>query len=171
MKVEVVDYNKKWPILFQEESQKIKNILNGQLLAIHHIGSTAVENLKAKSIIDIMVVVRDIAKIDNYNKEFESLGYEPKGEFGIVGRRYFRKGLEIRTYQIHIFEESNQEDIVRHLAVRDYLRLHPREAFEYGELKSKLATMYPDNIEAYCEGKDEFVKDLEKKAINWYRQL
>ncbi len=71
-------------------------------------------------------------------KKFENLGYEPKGEFCIAGRRYFRKGLENRTHQIHIFERSNYNDIERHLDLRDYLRTHPEDAFEYGELKSKL---------------------------------
>ncbi|NLP43909.1 MAG: GrpB family protein [Peptococcaceae bacterium] len=168
MKVEVVEYDKQWPILFKEEAQKIKRILGKELIDIYHIGSTAVENLKAKPIIDIMPVVKDITKVDNYNSEFEKLGYEPKGEFGITGRRYFRKGLILRTHQVHIFEISNSKDIARHLAVRDYLRIHPRDAYEYGELKSKLAALYPLDIEAYCAGKDAFVKELERKALKWY---
>lgn len=93
MKVEVVDYNPEWPILFREEAEKIKGILGDELIEIHHIGSTSVENLKAKPVIDIMPVVRDITKIDACNEAFERLGHEPKGEFGIVGRRFFRKGL------------------------------------------------------------------------------
>lgn len=168
MKVEVVEYKREWPILFSVEAEKIKNILGNELVNIYHIGSTAVENLKAKPIIDIMVVVKDIRKVDNYNKEFEALGYEPKGEFGIVGRRYFRKGLEIRTHQIHIFQENNLKDIERHLAVRDYLRAHPKKAFEYGQLKSRIAAMFPSDIESYCNGKDAFVKELERKALEWY---
>lgn len=169
MKVEVVEYNKEWPILFKAEAEKIKNILGEELVDIYHIGSTAIENLKAKPIIDIMPVVKNITNIDKYNNEFEALGYEPKGEFGMEGRRYFRKGLTIRTHHIHVFEESSLKDIERHLAVRDYLRLHPNDAFEYGQLKSKLATMFPSDIEAYCDGKDTFIKDLEEKALKWYR--
>ena len=115
-----------------------------------------------------MPVVRDITKVDKYNKEFETLGYEPKGEYGIAGRRYFRKGLTIRTHHIHIFEISNSRDIDRHLAVRDYLRAHPQDAFEYGQLKSKLAALYPFDNKAYCDGKDAFVKELERKALKWY---
>ncbi|KEJ01993.1 GrpB family protein [Clostridium botulinum] len=167
MKVQVVEYNSEWPNLYLEEAEKIKNILGNELVDIYHIGSTSVVNLKAKPIIDIMPVVKDITKVDKYNKEFEDLGYEPKGEFGITGRRYFRKGVENRTHQIHVFEKSNSNDIERHLAVRDYLRTHPEEAFEYGELKSRLATMFLDDIEAYCDGKDHFVKELERKALEW----
>ena len=168
MKVEVVEYDKQWPALFEIEALKIKGILGDELIAIYHIGSTAVENLRSKPIIDIMAVVRDITKVDNYNKEFKKLGYEPKGEFGIAGRRYFRKGLTIRTHHVHIFEISINKDIERHLAVRDYLRTHPQDAYEYGQLKSKLAALYPSDIEAYCAGKDAFVKELERKALKWY---
>ena len=167
MKVQVVEYSSQWPNLYLEEAEKIKNILGNELVDIYHIGSTSVVNLNAKPIIDIMPVVKDITKVDKYNKEFEDLGYESKGEFGIAGRRYFRKGLENRTHQIHVFEKSNFNDIERHLAVRDYLRTHPEEAFEYGELKSRLATMFPDDIESYCDGKDRFVKELERKALEW----
>lgn len=171
MKVEVVDYNPEWPILFREEAEKIKGILGDELIEIHHIGSTSVENLKAKPVIDIMPVVRDITKIDACNEAFERLGYEPKGEFGIAGRRFFRKGIEVRTHHVHIFDISNSKEVKRHLAVRDYLRTHPQEAFEYGQLKSKLADLYPSDIEAYCNGKDAFVKELERKALNWYEEL
>ncbi|WP_341876281.1 GrpB family protein [Defluviitalea saccharophila] len=171
MKVEVVEYNREWPVLFMEEAEEIKRILGEELIDIYHIGSTAVENLRAKPIIDIMPVVRDITKIDAYNKEFEALGYEPKGELGITGRRFFRKGSEVRTHHIHIFEKSNSKEIRRHLAVRDYLRAHPNEVLEYGQLESKLAVLYPADIEAYCDGKDAFVKELERKALNWYEEL
>lgn len=169
MKVEVVEYNKQWPILFISEAQNIERILGDELLDIYHIGSTAVENLKAKPIIDIMPVVKDITKIDKYNNEFVNIGYEVMGEYGITGRRFFRKGPEIRTHHIHVFGESNLKDIERHLAVRDYLRTHPEDAFEYGQLKSKLAELYPFDIEAYVNGKDIYVKELEKKALEWCR--
>ncbi|HCQ89504.1 MAG TPA: hypothetical protein DIU45_06820, partial [Clostridium sp.] len=60
-------------------AKKIKEILGKELIEIHHIGSTSVENLKAKPIIDIMPVVHDIEKVDQYNDKFKELGYEPMG--------------------------------------------------------------------------------------------
>lgn len=170
MKVVVVEHNQEWSSMYNEEAMKIKEILGSELIKIHHIGSTSVENLKAKPIIDIMPVVNDIEKVDQHNYEFEKLGYEPMGEYGMVGRRYFRKGLENRTHQIHIFDVSDVSNIERHLAVRDYLRTHPEDAYEYGELKQELANRYPLDIEAYCLGKDSFVKELERKAIAWYHE-
>lgn len=168
MKVEVVDYNPDWHFLYIKEAKKIKEILGKELVAIYHIGSTAVEGLKAKPIIDIMPVVKDIQNVDDFNEEFINLGYEAKGEFGIKGRRYFRKGIENRTHQIHIFAENNQKDIERHLAVRNYLRTHKQDALKYGKLKTKLAQKHSHSIHDYSLGKDSFVKDLENKALKWY---
>lgn len=91
------------------------------------------------------------------------------GEFGIAGRRCFRKGGDNRTHQIHIFEKSNNKDIDRHLAVRDFLRTHPETAAKYGELKIRLAERFPEDIEGYCNGKDAFVKQMEKDALLWYQ--
>jgi GrpB-like predicted nucleotidyltransferase (UPF0157 family) len=169
MKVEVVDYTPSWAEKYQQEAQKIRRILGENLAEIYHIGSTAVPGLKAKPIIDIMPVVYDLCQVDQKNIEFEKLGYECMGEFGIVGRRYFRKGKENRTHQIHVFAAESDADIRRHLAVRDYLRAFQETAREYGLLKEKLAKKYPQDIEGYCDGKDAFVKKLEKEALSWYK--
>lgn len=171
MKVEVVKYRSEWTEEFEAEAEKIREILGDETIAIYHIGSTSVEGLSAKPIIDIMPVVKDISRIDKLNSAFESLGYECMGEFGIPGRRYFRKGGEERTHQIHIFGRKNEYDISRHLAVRDYLRRHADKAKEYGRLKEELAKKYPFNIEGYCDGKDSFVKDMEREALKEFYAL
>lgn len=113
--------------------------------------------------------ISEINLVDKHNKEFVAIGYECMGEFGIEGRRYFRKGGDNRTHQIHIFEQSNHKDINRHIAVRDFLRTHPDIALEYGELKMELAYRFSEDIEGYCTGKDAFVKQLEKDALLWYQ--
>jgi len=168
MKVVVTEYNEKWPQLFREESQKIKAIIADELIDIHHIGSTSVPGLQAKPIIDIMPVVKEIEKIDMFNEQMTAFGYECMGELGMKGRRYFRKGGDNRTHQVHVFQVDNTEDIQRHLAVRDYLRTHSPEANHYGRLKESLAKQFPNDIEAYMDGKDSFVKELERKAVQWY---
>lgn len=168
MNIFVVDYDPQWDIKYTEESEKIKDVLGDELVEIHHIGSTAVAGLKAKPIIDMMPVVKDINKVDDFNKLFIALGYEPMGELGISGRRYFRKGGDNRTHQIHIFQQGNDHHIIRHLAVRDYLRQHPETVWEYGDLKTKLATLYPKDIDGYCDGKDSFMQKLETEALIWF---
>ena len=155
-KIEVVDYNPEWEKQFKEEAKKIKAILGKNCVEIHHIGSTSVKGLKAKPVIDIMPVVKDISLVDGQNAQFEALGYECMGEFGIPGRRFYRKGGDNRTHHIHIFQKDNTAQIQRHLAVRDYLRSNKEKAEEFTY----------DN-DGYCEGKDAFMKELEQEALAW----
>ncbi|WP_229106880.1 GrpB family protein [Paenibacillus sp. 1001270B_150601_E10] len=153
--------------LFEQEAAILRDILKDELVDIHHIGSTAVPYLKAKPIIDIMPVVKDIARVDEYNDELINVGYEPLSEFGIRGRRYFRKGGVNRTHHMHMFQFDNTHQIERHLAVRDYLRTHQEDRIAYGEWKQQLAALYPTDNESYCDGKDEFVVHLERRALEW----
>ena len=167
----VTEYNTAWPALFETETEKIQTILGETLVAVHHIGSTSVKGMKAKPTIDIMPVVHEIGTAAPHKREFEAIGYEYLGEYGIPGRRYLRKVWgEDDLYHIHIFEESNREDIVRHLAVRDYLRTHTAAANAYGELKAALAGAFPYDNDGYCDGKDAFVKRLEQDALAWYME-
>ena len=139
MFVEVVPYCTKWPEQYRQEAEAISQILGDKLVAIHHIGSTSVPGLAAKPIIDIMPVVHQIETVDTLSAGFEALGYEVMGEFGIPGRRYFRKGLEKRTHQVHIFEQSDQENILRHLAVRDIQKQQtPMQSLKCSLLPSSL---------------------------------
>ena len=160
--ITVVDYNPAWPELFAAERDLIAPVLGDHLLECYHIGSTAVPGLAAKPIIDLMVVVRDVALVDALAAQFEALGYEYLGEFGMAGRRYLRKGGAERTHQIHVFDLKSEHHIVRHLALRDYLRAHPAACAAYAELKRQLAAQFPYDIEGYCEGKDAMVQELER---------
>ncbi len=168
VKITVTEYDPAWPQRFEEEARLIRGILGDELAGLFHIGSTAVEGLAAKPVIDILPVVLDIGRVDLHNAEFESLGYECMGEFGIPGRRYFRKGGNDRTHNIHAFQYDDASNILRHLAFRDYLRTHPEVRAAYGALKAELALRFPDDIDGYCDGKDEFVKTHERNALLWY---
>ena len=168
MNILVVDYNPGWLEAFKDEAAQIKRILGDNLLQVFHIGSTSVPGLRAKPIIDIMPVVRSLARVDDCTAAFEGIGYEVMGEFGMPGRMYMRKGGDNRTHQIHTFQYDNTADIVRHLAFRDYLRCRPDICSEYGKLKSDLARHYPSDIEAYGDGKEDFVKQVERDALQWH---
>lgn len=166
--ITVVNYDPSWQLKYEHEKQKIVAILDSNLLAVYHIGSTAVANLAAKPIIDIMAVVRDLSLVDINKAAFEKIGYEFLGEFGIKGRRYLRKGGDERTHQIHIFRYDNLDEVIRHLAFRDYLRVQNDVCAEYAKLKKALAVKFPYDIDGYCDGKDGFVKEYEQKALAFY---
>ncbi|WP_315120250.1 GrpB family protein [uncultured Clostridium sp.] len=164
--IEVVPHDPKWKEEYLRESKIIHNIMKEEIIQIHHIGSTAIPGIEAKPIIDILIEVKDINNVDKYNNEMESLGYIPKGEYRIKGRRFLLKGLYNRTHHIHIFQSGNSE-IHRHINFRDYLVAHPKEANQYSELKNELAKKFKYDIEAYCNGKDAFIKEIDKKAEKW----
>ncbi len=167
----VTEYDPVWISMFKEEAERIKVILGENCVAVHHIGSTSVKGLAAKPIIDIMPVVKDLGKVDRVKSEFEKIGYEYMGEFGIPGRRYLRKGGEKRTHQIHVFAQTDIYNIKRHLAFRDYLRTHSDVREAYAKLKRELAKKYPYDIDGYCDGKDDFVKEIEEKAAEYSAAL
>lgn len=165
MEVIVEDYQPSWEVQFNEEANRIKQTFGEECIKIFHIGSTAVPGLQAKPVIDLLIVVKDLLKIDHYALDFEALGYEVMGEFGIKGRRYYRKGTHIRTHQIHAFQYDDVYEIYRHVWFRDYLRENNHVRQTYGELKKMLANTFPKNIEKYMDGKDAFIKKVEKDAL------
>ncbi len=65
-------------------------------------------------------------------------------------------------------EFHNEKDIIRYLALRDYLRAYPEESSFYGELKESLALQFSDDLEGYSIGKSAFIDKLEAKAVEWY---
>jgi len=167
--LEVVAHDPAWAQAFVSEASRLCVALAGEdnVLAIHHIGSTAVAGIAAKPIIDIMPVVRDIALVDDANAAMHALGYEAMGELGIAGRRYFRKDTNgKRTHHVHVFAEGSAH-MIRHLAFRDYLRVHPEDAARYSALKQQLAAAHSQDIEAYMAGKDGLIKELEQTALVW----
>ena len=164
-KVEVLPHNPQWRSIFEIESQYIANALGENAIAIHHMGSTSIETIYAKPIIDILVEVQNLLEVDRRNLEMESLNYQVMGEFGIKDRRFFLKDdrAGLRTHHVHIFE-VNSAQVKRHLAFRDYLLSHPEAAQEYSDLKRKLAAEYPNNIAEYQARKAEFIKDIDRQA-------
>ena len=166
--ITVADYNPLWGKKYEEESFLIREILTDNCIAIYHIGSTSVPGLAAKPIIDIMVAVRSLEKVDRTAEAFSKTGYEYLGEFGIAGRRYLRKGGDERTHQIHIFQMDDWNNIGRHLAFRNYMRIHEKERTEYAKLKIELARKFPYDIDGYCDGKENFVREIEKLALSQF---
>ena len=166
--ITVVNYDPEWPSKYVRERDYITEILKDNCIAVYHIGSTSVPGLAAKPIIDIMAVVRSLEEVDTVADKFAEIGYEYLGEFGIKGRRYLRKGGDERTHQIHIFQADDWNNIGRHLAFRDYMRTHEKERNEYAKIKKDLAQEFPYDIDGYCDGKENFVREAGKRALAQY---
>lgn len=163
----VVPHDPAWAQSYAEEVQLLRPVFGANLVEMHHIGSTAIPGIHAKPVIDILPVVKDIEAVDALNPQMEALGYHPKGEYGIPGRRYFfKQGTKDHSHHVHVFQQGSPE-IARHVNFCAYLRAHPEEAQAYSQLKIDLAQQFPHDIDGYCDGKDTLVRELDEKAARW----
>lgn len=166
--IRVLNHDPAWAGKFEIEARRIADAVGEAVVRIHHIGSTAIPQTKAKPVIDILLEVVSLDSLDERASALEDLGYESKGEYGIPGRRYFRLNDSegTRTHQVHAFE-AGVPHVNRHLAFRDYMRAHPLVAVEYGALKEKLVVSHPYDMASYMDGNDAFVKEHERRALLW----
>lgn len=153
----VVPYDNKWPEMFEAESLLIKTLLGGVAKDIHHIGSTSVPGLSAKPVIDILLEVSDIDELDTYNSAMARAGYIARGENGIPGRRYFIKGGDQRSHQVHAFAVGDIQ-VLRHLAFRNYLRKNRDIAGKYAEIKHSAALLSSNDAHRYSALKANFIE-------------
>ena len=155
--VEVVDYDPDWPRRYEEERDRIAAAIGDALLAIEHVGGTAVPGLPAKPVIDLMLGVDDIERAGPAVAALINLGYEyvPEFESQLPDRRYFRRGTP-DTHHVHMVPVSS-DFFEEHLLFRDWLRAHPQAAEEYGKLKRGLAGRFPNDRDAYRAGKVPFI--------------
>ncbi len=160
-------YNPEWPRIAAAHAERLQ-ALGPNLMAVHHIGSTSVPGLIAKPIIDLIPVVTSLTNLDEQRQHIEALGYQWHSEFGISGRRYCTLADEagIRVVQLHFFE-ADSPHLERHIAFRDYLRAHPKDANAYAIEKRRAQNLHPANSHAYADEKDKWIRTAETKALIW----
>jgi GrpB-like predicted nucleotidyltransferase (UPF0157 family) len=167
--VELAPFSPRWAEMAHNEAQRLKRALRDELVTVHHIGSTAIGGIMAKPIVDLMPIVRSIARLDALEGAVRGLGYKWFGEFGLPGRRYCYRmdaGSGKRLFQLHCYEVGAAE-APRHLAFRDYLRAHPAIAKDYETEKIRAAMAEPDDVNAYNGRKNDWIKRVERDAILW----
>lgn len=163
-KIIVVPYDDRWPEMFEAESLLIKRLLGGMAKDVHHIGSTSVPGLSAKPVIDMLLEVSDINELDKYHSAMTQAGYVARGENGIAGRRYFIKGGDQRSHQVHAFAVGDMQ-VLRHLAFRDYLRRNKDIAEEYAEIKHAAALLSRNDPHRYSALKAKFIERHQQLAL------
>lgn len=164
--VVMLEYDPRWPEEYLEEEGHIRGAMGASLVAVEHIGSTAVPRLAAKPIIDILAGVRRLIDAEGCIDALQGIGYEyvPEYEADLPDRRYFRKGSAgARTHHLHVVEHGGAfwRD---HVLFRDYLRAHPERARQYEELKRDLAKRLGRDKHAYTDAKASFVRGVLAEA-------
>jgi GrpB-like predicted nucleotidyltransferase (UPF0157 family) len=158
--VRVVPYDSNWPSLFAAEAERLQQrfAARGLAVVLEHTGSTAVPGLAAKPILDILAGYPEGAVVEEYITVLTKAEYVHRGEQGIPGREFFRRG-DPRAYHVHLaaIDSPFWRD---HLAFRDRLRADNALRDAYASLKHDLAARYPRDREAYIEAKGSFVRDV-----------
>jgi len=162
----VASYDPAWPARYEKEACVLRVVLGDVLIRSHHVGSTSVPGLPAKPIIDICLEVRGLGALDARNDRMRSLGYVPRGEFGIPGRRYFPKGGDDRTHHVHAYL-AGDPNVGRHLAFRDYLRFHPAVAQAYAQVKREASAKHLTDSAGYQAYKNAFIARTLEAALAW----
>jgi len=169
--VSIVSYNPVWPQMFEEEKHHLLNCLPHELIGrIEHFGSTAVSNLAAKPIVDILVEVTSLEETKNRIVpvlEAQSYDYFWRTDVSPAYAWFIKRDSGgNRTHHIHMVE-SDFEHWDR-LLFRDYLCDHPQVAREYEVLKRSLAAKCEHDRVAYTKGKTEFVVRVTQTAKEFY---
>jgi GrpB-like predicted nucleotidyltransferase (UPF0157 family) len=166
----VLDYDPNWPGLFQSLRKRIADTLGDIAAAVEHVGSTAVPGLAAKPIIDIDVLLTFETMLPAAIERLASLGYIYRGDLGIPEREAFLAPASDPPHHLYVCPPCSAE-FRRHVAFRDYLRAHPKDAKMYGDLKIALAERFREDRSAYNTAKGEFVTELTSRAIRYSEKV
>ncbi len=164
-------YSSIWGKIFKEEANLLMNSLRCKGAQVYHVGSTAVPYLSAKPIIDLLLEVDDLAELDRNQSCLESLGYEYKGEYGIVGRRYcvlYNSNKTKGLIHLHAFQKGAKE-VENHLLFRDYLRLNNQARSEYEIHKRELIEIKKVARADYSDHKTEVIQRLLDLARKYFK--
>lgn len=160
----VVPYNSNWVEEFQKIEKELLSVLNDSVLSIEHVGSTSVEGLHAKPIIDIDIVI-DNDKFLIVKQKLKEIDYEHVGDLGIVSREAFSYKNKDHLMEHHLYVcYKDASELKRHTTFRDYLRLHDDERDRYSQIKIEMAKKFPHDIDNYLLGKESVILDIYKKC-------
>lgn len=162
--VKILPYSAEWKEAYNQEERLLFSLIGAYIIEIQHVGSTSVEGLDSKPIIDIALAVKSLDDVEKFRNLLEDVGYHFRANAGVEGRVFFAKGNEeLRTHYLHI-EIFNGDLWKNHIYFRDYLRLNKKSVEEYSKLKKKLAIKFGEDRKAYTNAKDEFIKSILKKT-------
>ena len=164
-RVVVVTYNEQWKTDFEKIKQHLLPAIKDTIISIEHIGSTSVEGLSAKPIIDIDIVISDYYVFDTVVENLASLGYIHEGNLGIKDREAFdyKGNIDLPKHHLYVCPEFSAE-LHRHIAFRDYLRNNPDAVHKYSKVKEEGAKLFPDSIDDYIAYKSPCIEEIYKKC-------
>ena len=160
-RVVVLPYDAQWKADFERIKREIESALDGFIVGIEHVGSTAVEGLSAKPCIDVDVIIRDDSVLDAVVEKLAQIGYVHEGDLGIKGREAFRYNDKphLQTHHLYVCPQNSKE-LHRHVTFRDFLRNNPEAVKKYSAVKETAAKLFPNDIGGYMAYKAPCIEEL-----------
>lgn len=156
--VKLRKYSSRYKKLFEIERLLLEQLFGEVNPIIAHIGSTSIPNIKAKPIIDMLLVIPEYSIMELVIGKINSIGYikcsfQPRGEF------LFKRGDEnLSTHYLHLVLEN--QDWRRYIIFRDYLIQNPDEATKYESLKTELEKKYKNDRRMYTSSKEAYIENI-----------
>lgn len=164
--VELVSSRREWAEAYESEVDRLHSLLDDRIIEFDHVGSTAVEGLTAKPIVDVLCLVESLEAAQELIPVLEDHGYEHRPTDDVDDRVFLANGPRSRRTHYLSLTTPNSDTHREQLAFRDYLRANPDVATEYEELKRELAERYPNDRARYTEEKSAFVESVLERAMN-----
>lgn len=163
-RVEVLEHDPAWALEFAAIRDRLQAALAGLIEGIEHVGSTAVEGLAAKPVIDMDVVIGEAAGFGLVVTGLAGLGYVHEGDKGITGRESFRYEGTEPLFRHHLYVcRKGSDELNRHIRFRDHLRSNEDDMLEYARVKLEAAGLFPDDIDAYMAYKAPVIQGIYRK--------
>ncbi|KXK40191.1 MAG: Glutamate-rich protein grpB [Bacteroidetes bacterium OLB9] len=168
-------YNPSWKTEFENIKQAIATELYDIIpqVDIQHVGSTSIQGLIAKPILDIDLIITDKSLLNIITLRLEKIGYNSIGEQGIPGRFAFKQKSELtplttiyRKWQSHHLYVCYADSLAlkNHLLFRDFLKSNEEIKEKYSELKLALTDNLAITREEYTSKKTEFIVSVLEMA-------
>lgn len=168
--VVIVPYDPQWKEQFQRIKSMMEAYIGEYVAKIEHVGSTSVEGLGAKPIIDLDAVLKNKEDKQKVIEILAQHGFVHQGDLGLPGREaFFRKRdydeqeKSVMKYHFYLCNDD-AKPYLEHIAFRDYLREHPEARDEYRRIKEQLAKEYRFDADTYCEHKTDFIRSVLAKC-------
>jgi GrpB-like predicted nucleotidyltransferase (UPF0157 family) len=160
--ITISPYDPGWPARYRREETRIRAALRQRILALEHVGSTAVPGLPAKDRVDIDLIVADPADEDAYVPALTAAGYRLRAR---DPHWYEHRCLWTESHDVtlHVFGPDCDEHL-RHVVFRDWLRAHPEDRDRYAARKRAAAAQHPLSMSGYVRGKAGVIVDILRRA-------
>lgn len=162
--IRLVPYDPAWPSQFSQLAERVRQALGEKVLLLEHVGSTSIEGLSAKPIIDMVLVVADTTDEPSYVPQLEGHGFVLRIREPDWHEHRMFKAPDIECH-LHVFS-AGCEEVERLLTFRDWLRTHDDDRKLYENAKHELAARKWKYTQHYADAKTEVVEEILDRAAS-----